>query len=398
MAIADQALTSGVSLIISLLLLKWSSIEQLGVFSAINALYLLFFSIFSSLIIDPMIVFFNGKYAESRKSYTSILYLALYSTSIIIIVSCFAAYTFFSLTNEASYAKASLIFIFFAISQLFFALERRIMYAKSRSSLSVLGALVAALLTLLLSYLVKETFVTSALSMMYTVTISYLMGALIMRRARIMAESGENDRNSDLKTISVAKDHYYYGSWALMSSIVAWLPVNLYYLIGQAGEAESSGSLRILLMIILPAQLTVANLSYYLTPKMTRSSNKISLIKNYIIISIACCITYYLLVIIFGKNIISFIEPKNEELVSYVKWFGLLPILTGVQTIVNSALRAAERTKEIFISQIIASLISCAIGVLVFQIDPLTGAFWGLTAYYGILIIGMFVSLKKGGG
>jgi O-antigen/teichoic acid export membrane protein len=175
---------------------------------------------------------------------------------------------------------------------------------------------------------------------------------------------------------SVLKTHWRYGRWASGSSILSWIPGNVFvFLLPIWSGIEASAAYKAVLNLLLPMMHMNTALSAPLLPVLVLKRETPSFGRLVISVSallLTASIIYWLLLGFFGNSIIQFLYKGHYSEYVGLLWFaGLILIMDTIITISRSALQALELPNKVFLSNVASSGVILTIGVL-FVI------FWGV--------------------
>ncbi len=390
-AIIDQALYAGSNFLLNIVLARWLDPFQFGAFSTVYSWFFLVIGLHSAIIIEPMMVFGSGRHNTQFRRYLGCI---LPGNSFITIISglIFAAASSF-FTNEVM--KTSMfgmaIAAPFILSQ--FTL-RRSFYARSLPQWSATGGLVYAIIMfggLFLSYQVKIISSFCAFVIMGIASLGVCLWFIFLTKPIF------DDNDQTLSQKEVISEHWEYGRWALATSMVMWIPSNIYYSIfAISGSIEDNAALRALMNTILPVQHGISALAVILIPEYVKAIQQkgkqrlINIILGTSLLLFIISIIYGLILILFRNEILRFMyDDKFLQYASLLLIVAVIPIFTAGNGVFGSVLRSLEKPNKIFYCYIVTCLFSITGGIALAFNFQLIGVLYAITIGAGITTITM---------
>lgn len=377
-AILDQGLFAFSNFIVSVFLARVLNSIEYGIFSTTLAIFYLQIVLHTSVLVEPMLVFGANKFQATLTDYQDTVIqlhwvFSLLNGIVLLLVAIISYYLgnnqFFLPLIALSACGGFLLFPW---------LTRRLCYLSLNSKLAAitgLGHLVVTLASItVISYLNYESWLTALIALSI---ISFGSGWWILHRLQISVFTWP-------KLVfmhHVVTSHWQYGRWSLITSILIWIPYNLFYLIVPLWYGiESNAALKAINNLIVPAQQTFAALSVFLLPIFSKKSSFASLdgaVKKLALVFGILSVSYWIFIGIFKQPLLWVIYEGKYMEQSQLLWIlGLVPVATGFTAVYGSALRALEKPNYVFVAYLIATIITVTVGISSTYIWNL----WGATA------------------
>lgn len=390
LAILDQGLVTGSNFFISIILARWLPADQYGAYALVFSIFLLIGMLYQSLLLEPMGVFGASVYKNRFRGYfKAVLALHAFSSLLMMVVICLAAGIAFNRGGTKSLIATLLCMALASPLILLFWLVKRAFYVLlSPGPSTVAGFLYCGLTlgTLSLAYRYHWLAPPTAFLLMGIGSLGATIPLLIYLM-RILS--------SDVSGVSLSETwrrHWGYGRWALGSSALAWVPVNIFFpLASTFSGMKEAGELKALLNLSAPVWQPVAALSTLLLPYATQIQEKRGsvgaglLSRQVSLVFMLGTITYWGLVLLFRDSIFHHLYSGRYAGLMY-----LLPVMalgsicwSGFVGPAN-ALRAMESPVSVFIAVGAASAAAVIIGIPFTRFLGLKGAVWGMTISQGV--------------
>lgn len=272
LAILDQAFVGGSNFLIGILLARWLSPEQYGSYALAFSIFLLLSLVQQSLILEPQSVLGPAEFVDNLRGYLgSLLWLQAGLALTIGLVLGASAWIGHELGWSSHLVGALAGVAIAAPCVLLFWLFRGACYVKMSPVAAVQGS------SLYCALIVGLLVLTSHRGLMSPFLAFVLMGlgALITSvflSLRLRPSMTLRTGRTELTTIGRA--HWIYGRWALASSVVTWLPWNVYYSVLGHSSLEQAGELRAIMNLFLPLGQTLTALSLLLHPMVAQRLRK----------------------------------------------------------------------------------------------------------------------------
>lgn len=378
-SILDQGLSSGTHFGVSLVVARWTSVEEYGVFAVSFAVHLFAAHAYNELVPEPMTVLAHNDYATCLRSYLRTLlraqsFLALVFAALLVCAGLVAG----SRTRLAgalySVAAAQLV-------TLSYVMLRRVAYLRSDATGAAWASMIyaatagAAILTLghmsaPLAYLVL------ALS---ALTAAAFLGVRLLPRLH----DSEPGRGPSLR--EVCANHYQFARWTLPASLTHALGVHALTpsLAAHAG-LRAAGVLRATQNLTTPILQTQAALGILMLPRLSahraRAGTLSAPVRRFALAMFTLSAVYCALVALFGEQLLAFAYGVGAYSGSAWVLDLLLPavLLSAISGACSAGLRAARAVRAVFWSKLAAGFAACVIGIPLVFSYRLPGVCWAL--------------------
>jgi O-antigen/teichoic acid export membrane protein len=378
-AVCDQALFAGTNFLVNVLLARRLSSDAYGAFTIAFATFLFVATFHTAMFTEPMLVFGPGRYkARLPEYFGSLMFGHLGAAGIGAIILAGVG-----LVCQAAGSQAlGKVFWALACAQpfiLFLWLMRRACYIRSETRTAAAGGAMYLVVVLLgVLGLSQKALLTpaSALSLMGVASLAvgvWFAVKLGTRRPRAHEMAFVTD---------AARQHWTYGRWAMATAIVGFIPGNIYYfLLPLFSSLAESGALRAMLNLVMPfLQLNTA-LCSLLLPNLVRARGTLGLARTvrlallllagvpavaWIVLGIAAP---YVVHVVYGQ--------RFQEYSGYLWIVGLVPVTSGLTSVLGLVLRAHERPDLEFTAGC-WTMLATGVGVLIMFKNGVLGAGIGM--------------------
>jgi len=401
LALMDQGILSGSNFVISILLARWMSAEQYGIYAVAFAVFLFLLNFHQALLLEPMLVFGSSVYRSYLRGYLKALLSLHLCVSLLMIVGLVISAAVMSKLGQSPGLPAALVAVaFVGPAVLLFWLTKRVFYlrlspAPSAASAVLYGGLVIGGLGIVYKYgLVSPS---SALVLMGVAGLISSIVLLVYLGSRL--QSTENDPSLR----DTWNRHWRYGRWALGANAMMWIPVNIFYpLLSRFSGLAQAGELKALMNFASPMLQTCAALSSLMLPYTARVLEQRGgagvnvALKRMTLLCVACAIPYWIVLLVFKG-------PAFHLLYSgrYMAVADLLPIVALVSVLGSAffgpaiVLRSLESPASVFGAVTISSCIALLIGIPLTRSLGVAGALWGMAVSEGLAFAAAVVMVRR---
>jgi O-antigen/teichoic acid export membrane protein len=374
-AVADQALFAAANFLLQVLLARLLSPSDYGAFVLSFSALLLLGTAHTALLTEPMLVLGAGRYGRHIPSYLGRVaqghvLVALALTVVAGIVVLMAVW----LGMPASTVEVGVAALFAAPFVLYLWLMRRACYVQSRPSLAALAGL---------GYLLSVAGGTAALSATDLLdgrtTWALLAATSLLCALWLSWRLGVDPRPDVPAAGEVARSHWGYARWALPTGALTWVPANLFVValpiwVALEGAAEYRAALNLVYpamqfnaalgVLLLPALVRVRDTSRFST--LTRAAGALLLLAN---------LAYFVLLVGVGDDLARLLYDGQYVFSRTFLWtIGLLPMMALPALVWGAAVRALERPDLVFLSYLVAAILSVTAGLALIAAAGVYGA------------------------
>jgi O-antigen/teichoic acid export membrane protein len=265
-AVTDQGLMSGSNFILSILLARWLSADQYGAYALAFSIFFFISAAHQALLLEPMSVLGTSDYVDRRREYAGAMFWTHCMFSLVVAIVLAVSAWLASLFLHPDLAMALLGLAIGAPGILLLWLARTACYIEPAPAVAACGAGMYSAALLGGAWALTQTGRLSTLSVLL------LMGAAgAIVGAALLAKIRPSLAWSPALIRDVATRHWSYGRWALGSSLVIWVPGNIFYSIITAFLGiGSAGAYRALMNLSFPVTHTSSALAMLFQPQISR--------------------------------------------------------------------------------------------------------------------------------
>lgn len=395
-AIADQGLFALANVLLNVLLARWLRPDEYGAFAVAYSCFLFIGAFHTALLTEPLLVFGPGKYADQPRSYFGALlrgHWALTAVGSLLLIIAGLVLRF----NGARPLSQALFGLALATPfSLLMWFSRRAAYVRFQPRLATIAS--GGYLVLFLVGLIglATLHLVSIFSAMVTLSVSgAITGLWLMRRIRRALP----EREESFTQMPVVTDHWRYGRWASATSVLMWVPLNLFFVVlSVLVNFEATGAFKALSNLVLPLLQANAALGSLLLPAMSlraRSPEQFKkLLRTSLVLFAAGACIYSLVIGAFGGKLVHLIYGGHyDSQANLLRLLLLIPLLDGSMVLLSNALRSLERPDRVFWAQLAVVLFLLTAGVETTRLSGLWGAAGGLVVaeLLGTIVLGTSV-------
>ena len=187
------------------------------------------------------------------------------------------------------------------------------------------------------------------------------------------------------------RGHWSYGRWALATSVLMWVPLNLFFVVlSLRMSAESSATLRALTNLVLPLLQANAALGVLLMPSLVQRSidreSFVRLLRSALTLFAMGASVYALCMAALGQKLVHVMYGGKYDGSPGLLWLLLLiPLFDGGCVV--------ERPDSVFWANLIAACFVLTIGVAATSALGLAGAAYGMLCADILAVIALSVSV-----
>lgn len=363
-AVLDQGLFAGSNFILNVLLAKFLSEHDYGAFATAFSVFLLFGTVHSALLIEPMLVFGPNRFGKKLPAYFSALTFGHGMLTLLVAVGLSAAAGVCHMLGLPTLMTALLGLSAASPFILYQWLMRRASYVRSEPQRAAVGGAGYFLLMtgglLALEHwhgltVIRALWVMGAASALVGVWLAWHEG---VRRPW---------RPERPLATEAMKEHLRYGRWAMASGLVGFVPAYVYYLIlPMVADLQQSGALRALTNLVMPLLQANVALCILLLPRLVRCRGTPQFartVRQALMVLVGASAVYYLFIIIWHEPIRQLIYgDKYAGYTALLLLIGLQPILTAATGVLDVMVAAHERPDYVFYSCLAAAVSAVTIG------------------------------------
>lgn len=359
-ALVDQATFAIANFLLNIFLARLLVPQDYGVFALVFALYTFVFTLYGSLISEPMLVFGTSRYSDNFSGYIRTLFIMHWQLTLPLSLALFLIGGVSQFLGWHLVAQACLGLGIVIPTALLAVLVRRAAYPRNQQYLAGLAGVAYLSLVIGAIFLVNRLSTLTSTSAFFIMGVSgLLVGLAVLPSLTLSAKS--------LPSYTVWKQHWEYGSWSMPASLLSWLPWNFPLLVLPIWfGVEATATLRALLNVTSPVMNIVVLNNTLSLPIFTRARGTPrfkQLIWIFLGLILLITALNWLLVGVFHRPIVGWLYNGQYLSQSHLLWFlGVLPILDGAIVVFASALRALEKPRDIFRAYLLMTVVLLMLG------------------------------------
>jgi O-antigen/teichoic acid export membrane protein len=399
LAVTDQALISASNFLVSLLLARWLEPKQYGAYALTFSAYLLLYSCFQALIIEPFCVFGAAEYEQQYRTYLGALgrLQAVVSLACVVVLGTLALvcatvprfYWAFSAMAGLVIASPLLLAFTLARAATYVVLSPR---EAVRAGAIYCGVLLASLACV--TY-------TGALSAGTAFLVMGFASAVVT--VRLVSKMRPLWSSTEFSLGRVVRKHWSFGCWELAKVGSDWVCENICYMIAGAVLGVSEvGTLKALTTLFLPLNQTLTALRRIFLPHLARKflhkgddATRES-VKLLTLLYLSGAVVYGVAATILAPRLVPLLyRNKFPAIVGLVPWFAGLLLFSIPVHALDMGLRAVRLPKAIFRSSVMAATAQVLVPLPLARLFGLRGLIVGNVVSGVIFLTTMTRSLRK---
>jgi O-antigen/teichoic acid export membrane protein len=391
LGVLDQVLFSTGALILGVLLARWLDQASYGEFTLASALILFLGGLYNALIIEPMSILGPARHDGVPHSYfvtLVLIHLALSGCLLGVVVLGLAVAQSAGIVRIVG-VSANIFLLASTVvtpSMMLFWLIRRRAYAMFtvaralRSTVTYVAVLISGVA--MLGWAQALTLSRS----LWILVIAALLGSLVDTWSSLPAlASGRVLVRARREVWTVLRQHWTYGSWAVLASVMYWGNGNLYYyltgsLVGLSGVA----TLRVVAVCLQPVRTIQAGVVNVLLPTLAaarKAHDGHQAFKRHVagavVLFVALTVTYATLLAMSSAWVLRLLYGgRYDDAAVYVPILAVGAVIDSLGEAAAVGLKALEEPRLICVGYAIGSVATLIIGI------PAIGALGTLGAAY----------------
>jgi O-antigen/teichoic acid export membrane protein len=385
-AILDQGLFALANFVLNVLLARWLSSNEYGMFTIAYTTLLLVATFHTALLTEPMLVFGSGKYSNQLSYYFGVVSLAHWlGTGLFTILSLGIGLFFW---NVGRLFEAQTVWALALSSPfiLFLWLVRRACYVRMSPHLAgYAGMMYLLVIVISILLLFQSEMLTGPIALLVLGTASLTSGTWLVIRLRIKLPPLEREG----LVADVGRDHWNYGRWSIMTGVLMWIPGQIiYFLLPIWVGLDQCAGLRALVNLIMPYVLVCTALGTILTPSLVRAQGKPHfwiLTFKYLFFLVGGGVLYWLGIGLASLTLIRWLyNGLYIEYADFLWILGGLPIFSAIIGVFGAVLRSLQQPALIFWSHVSSSIFALTIGLGLVAKWGISGAVFAMMITYAI--------------
>jgi O-antigen/teichoic acid export membrane protein len=401
LAVLDNGLISGSNFLLGILLARWLAPEEYGAYALAFSLFILVGFLYQALLLEPLSVFAGSNYRDNLRGYLkkalTIHWAISIPTAFVIGAGALGARLFgHSAVLPVALAGMAVAPPFLCIH----AMARRSFYLRLSPGPAAFGAAFYCAMVTGGIFLVYRQGWLNSFTAFLIMAFAALVSAMVMLW---QLTSALDPATGEPKLGEIWRKHWEYGSWALATCVVGWIPNYVYIpLVSTFSGMAAAGELRALMNLAAPVLQTYAALSMLFLPFAARVAEEkgakeaTGLTRKLAALFVFGAIAYWAVLIPFRQPLFQFLYAGKYMASSY-----LIPLF-GLETIVWSAslgpaivLRGMKSPQSLFVANGAASVVALVAGIPATKYFGLQGVIWSMILANALYVVVAFVLYSR---
>ncbi|HLJ50813.1 MAG TPA: glycosyltransferase [Bryobacteraceae bacterium] len=388
-ALTDQGLISGSNFLLTIFLARWLTPEQYGVYALAFSIFLFLSAWHQALLLEPMTVLSASSDSRYRGA---LLWIQIFFSVAVFIL--FGAAAWVTMRMHFTYIATALFGLMAgAPGILLFWFARTSCYVELASGIAAAGSMAYSIVIL------GGAWELSRVARLSTELVFALMGATGLLVGIVLLVAIRVGWPASRQSLRDAVErHWKYGRWALGSSLVIWVPGNLFYsVIAGVLGLSSAGAFRALMNLTVPVTHGATALAMLFQPQVSRTaaqhgadSTKRPVARVAALFGLGAC-AWLILVAVFSGPLWELLYRGRFQAASGLS--NLLLIGVVVQVIAYApaiGLRALQTPSYVFYAYSIAAVACLGGGIPAIHAWGLAGA---VGSYSGSLLLSCLATI-----
>jgi len=385
LAILDQGLFAGTNFLANILLARWLEPEDYGAFAIAYSVFVGLSTFHGAVLIEPMLVFGAGKYAESFPRYLALLMYGHWGVTgvVALLVGVAALFCWWWGATALAQVLAALALALPCI--LLQWLVRRAFYVRFQPHWSAVGGVLYLVLMLAGMWGVYWSQGLSPASALATMGCASLVVGLVLT-ALLRTRRGSTAPWPQPQ--AVLADHWRYGKWASVTTAATWISRELYYpLLPAWAGLEWSAAVRALMNLVMPLLHVNAAIAIMLLPRGVETlqrEGKAGLDRflrlALILLAVGAALYWGVLLVCRYALLLWLYGGRYEAYADLLLLAGLLPLSEAAISVLSTELRAIERPDVVFWCRLVSLGVALTGGLWLLAVHGVAGAVIGRLA------------------
>jgi len=400
-AVCDNATFAATNFLVAVVVARHVSLEEYGTYALAQSI-VLFLSIFhTAFITEPMLVFGSARYRESVGEYVSATVGIHIGMFLVIDAVLVIAILVLGTAGLSMWARAlSMAAVGSPLILLGWFLRKACYIKKAPETACMAGVIYVA-------GVVPCIWILSTTGAMNGLRAFGVMGAAAIPASLwILVRIGARCRWPQERTFfaDLLRQHLRYGRWALGAGAMRWVPFNVPLIaLASSGSACSSGALRALMTMLMPAIQFFQAVNTMLIPFCAgRSRSRVArLVATAGVAESLAAVAYTVVMWLTSRTVLhALYAGKYDAYAWYLAPLSLLLVGEALGGVVSSALQALQLPRKVFAACLAGALLT-ALGTIAFRPFELNQAVWLIVGVYGstagLLVFSLYRVLAEPG-
>jgi O-antigen/teichoic acid export membrane protein len=401
LAILDNGLISGSNFLLGILLARWLSPDEYGAYALAFSIFILIGFLYQALLLEPLSVFAGSMFRDNLRGYLKKTLWIHWAISLPIGLAIGVGALIAKVVGHSPVLPVALAGMAIATPCLcIHAMARRSFYLRLSPGPAAFGAaFYCAMVTGGMFFIHWRGWLTSFTAFL-VMAVAALLSAGVML---IQLSSALPPATGEPELREIWGKHWEYGSWALATCVVGWIPNYVYIpLISTFSGMAAAGELRALMNLAAPVLQTYAALSMLFLPYAARVADEegaeaaTGLTRKLAMLFVAGAVVYWAVLIPLKHPLFQFLYAGKYMGSAY-----LIPLF-GLETIVWSAslgpaivLRGMKHPQSLFYANGAASIVALVVGIPATRYFALPGVIWSMILANALYVVVAFVLYSR---
>jgi O-antigen/teichoic acid export membrane protein len=397
LAVLDNGLISGSNFLLGILLARWLAPDEYGAYALAFSLFILVGFLYQALLLEPLSVFAGSLFRDNLRGYLKKTLWIHWTISLFTGVLIGGGAVLAKVLGHSPVLPVALAGMAIATPFLcVHAMARRSFYLKLSPGPAAFGA------AFYCAMVVGGVFVVYRRGWLTSFTAFLIMAGAALVGAMVMMwqlNRALDPATGEPKLREIWRKHWEYGSWALATCVVGWIPNYVYIpLVSTFSGMAAAGELRALMNLAAPVLQTYAALSMLFLPYAARVADEegaeaaTGLTRKLALLFVAGAVAYWAVLIPLRHPLFQFLYAGK-----YMESAYLIPLF-GLETIVWSAslgpaivLRGMQSPRSLFVANGAASVVALVVGIPATRYFGLQGVIWSMILANALYVVVAFV-------
>ncbi|MDI6902029.1 MAG: hypothetical protein QMC79_10105 [Anaerosomatales bacterium] len=388
-AVADQSLIAGSNFLLSALLARWLTAAEYGAFSVIYTAFQLLMTMHMAMTSEPLLVLGSTRYSGRLRPYIALLSRLQWIPGLVVSAVSLVVAVVANVRGSGLLGAAALGLAIAAPVVLSQQFMRRAFYAELKPSRSVWGGAVYLVTMLGVLFFMFESGSLSVTGGFLAMGVASL-SAVALYSQWLRTPQGEQS----VDTRDVLREHWRYGRWSVPTTLLTWVPGNIYYTLLPVWHGlGATADLQALMNLVLPVQHAISAVAVLLVPVYGRRLSQdgvVGLARGIrwglmLLVGIACA--YGVVIVGVGPAIADWLYGSGKYALNsgLLALASLLAIGGAMTSVLGGALRALNSPRRVFFSYGLSFLFSVTGGLFLMYQYRVWGAVASLVASSALL-------------
>jgi O-antigen/teichoic acid export membrane protein len=401
---ADQGLAVGGIFLVNVVLARTQTKEEYGMFALSYSVFTFFAGLHNAAILEPYTVYGSGRYRDRFFEYLRLMARSNAIIGLLLSGILFLTCLLFLWIKPQFVSRALFGLGLTAGILLSGTFLRRVFYVQRQAPLAARTSLVFFITVACGLWLTARTHILDSFSVFPILALGWIAGGTVFGRRLALGKHGQPFLKLEPR---YWQEHWKYARWVLATAFVFQLTTQGYYwLVAGFLSVKEVAELKAMYLIVTPVDQIFIALSYLVLPVLAshyaarRMEDLLSLWKRYGLAAVGVTVFFALVVRTVGKPTMHLLYAgKFDDLAPLLFVLAFLPLIMGVGSTMNDALKAIERPKFVFLAYVCSGIVTFLAGIPLVIHFGLPGAVYGMllsgAAYTGALAVSFFLIVYR---